>query len=552
VAKTRSKFPILAVSAIALAAGGIGAYFAFKPLTSGEVSPLAAAKLVPDEALMAAYISTDPQVWGKLEQFGTPEAQTLLRKWVQSYNQQLTANKLSYENDLKSWVGDVMIAVLPSDSLQPVQNRVSNSPNPPNILAVVSVKDKPRALDFANKLKADNTQQLKEVGYKDQKILEAMSDGKPTYSAILNDHVVVSDQRQVVEQAIDTFKGEASFANKAGARDILVQGVKVQNPLLQVYLPDYAGLVKQSLAGNPQASQLSPETLKQLGQLKSVVAGIGVDQVGLRMQAIATLDPQTIQWQAQPAAGEIISRFPADTMLMITGQGLSRSWSAFVQQAQSNPDLKRGLDMARGGFQMLNLDLDQDIFGWMDGEFGFAVIPVDQGLLASFGAGGAMVWDTRDRKAAEAAFTKLDNLAKSRFVNVTQGTIGGKTLTTWQTPAGTLLAHGWLDQDTVLVALSEPVAEAIATPPASQLDRSETFKVMTDTLPKPNSGYFYLDMNRIMAVLERSPQAQSQPISPEAKAILNSIQGIGATATSPNKTTGQMEMVLALKPKSAN
>jgi len=41
---------------------------------------LASAKVVPDEAMIATFISTDPKPWSQLQQFGTPEAQQLVEK----------------------------------------------------------------------------------------------------------------------------------------------------------------------------------------------------------------------------------------------------------------------------------------------------------------------------------------------------------------------------------------------------------------------------------------------------------------------------------------
>lgn len=89
--------------------------------------------------------------------------------------------------------------------------------------------------------------------------------------------------------------------------------------------------------------------------------------------------------------------------------------------------------------------------------------------------------------------------------------------------------------------------DAIATSPNSSLNNSESFKAVTGSLQQPNAGYFYLDMDRTMSFV--SSATQSQAITPEASACLNSIRGIGMTASSPNKSISQMELLLALKPR---
>ncbi|MHC5828129.1 MAG: DUF3352 domain-containing protein, partial [Nostoc sp.] len=146
------------------------------------------------------------------------------------------------------------IAVLPANPVKQVQLNVpSATPNvptnlqqKPNILIVVGIKDKLSALNFANKLKSEKGVKFQESDYEGQKIIETTQNGKPTYSVVLNNtHLVLAPEKQAVEKAIDTFKGQSSFASKEGASSILNQGVDVKNSLAQIYVPDYAGMVQQ-------------------------------------------------------------------------------------------------------------------------------------------------------------------------------------------------------------------------------------------------------------------------------------------------------------------
>lgn len=549
----KSKFLVSAVGAAVVVAGSVAAYMYFKGAFGDAPSPLASAKLVPDEALMATFISNDPKPWSKLQQFGTPEAQNLVETSLQDFNKQMLAeSNIDYEKDLKPWVDSVMVAVLPSNTTKPAQ-ATPESEQQPNILMVVGIKDKVSALNFANKLKAEKGVISKELDYNGQKITETTDKGTKNYSAVLNDHLVFAPERQAVEQAIDTFKGEPSFANIEGVGNLLSKGVDVQNTLAQIYVPDYASAAQQLIANSPNAPQLPAQTLAQLKQVKSVVAGVGVDDAGLRMKAIAKLDPQAIKVEYQPSPGNVVAIFPADTFALFTGQGISRNWSALVEQSKNNPEFQQGLDGARQQLRAVNIDLDKDIFGWMDGEFAVAAIPSGQRFLAAVGFGGVLVFDTSDRSRAEATLSKLDAIANRSFMTVAQRNVGGKAVTEWQIPLqGALLGHGWLDEDTVFVAVGGPLTDAIATRSSQPLDNSETFKAVTGSLQKPNGGYFYLDMDKTMSLVARNLlQSQNTSIPPEATAILNSIRGIGVTATSPDKSTSQVEMLLALKPKTA-
>lgn len=550
--QNKAKFLIPAVGA-ALVVGGIATatYLFLKGGPSGTISDaLDSAKLVPDEAIMTAYISTDPELWSNLENFGTPEAQKLITQGLEDFKKDLTKDRdLSYEKDLKPWLGGVMFAVLPPNPVQPTQSAPQDR-SEPNLLMVVGVKDKLAALDFSKKLKSQKDVQTKEIDYKGETITETIENkGEPSYSAVLNDRVVFAPNKENVQQAIDTYKGEASFVSKPGADKLFNHNVGLQNTLVKVYVPDYGNTVKQLLTTN-SSSQIPPQTLEQLKQVKSMVGAIGVDDVGIRMKATAKLDPQLVEYQYPNSPSNLVNLFPVDTIISANGKGLKDVWSAFVKQSETNPELKQALQQTRTQLQTVNIDLDKDIFGWMDGEFALALIPANQGVLANTGFGAALVFDTSDRQTTEAAFNKINNIAQNQLpISIQKGKIGDKDVTKWEFPGqGALVTQGWLDNDTVFMAVGDSVAQTVVTPKSPSLKDSDPFKTITTSLQQPNSGYFYLNMDQSINIFDRF--AALQPIPKEARTVLDSIRGVGMTANNPNKETSQFEFVLALKRKS--
>ncbi len=550
--QNKAKFLIPAVGA-ALVLGGIATatYLFLKGGPSGTISDaLGSAKLVPDEAIMTAYISTDPKLWSNLENFGTPEAQKLITQGLEDFKKDLTKDSdLSYEKDLKPWLGGVMFAVLPPNPVQPTQSAPQER-SEPNLLMVVGVKDKLAALDFSKKLKSQKDVETKEIDYKGETITETIENkGAPSYSAILNDRVVFAPNKENVQQAIDTYKGEASFASKPGADKLFNHNVDLQNTLVKVYVPDYGNTVKQLLTTN-SSSQIPPQTLEQLKQVKSMIGAIGVDDVGIRMKATANLDPQLTEYQYPNSPSNLVSLFPVDTIVSANGKGLKGVWSAFVKQSETNPELNQALQQTRTQLQAINIDLDKDIFGWMDGEFALALIPANQGVLANTGFGAALVFDTSDRQTTEATFDKINNIAQNQLpISIQKGKVGDKDVTKWEFPGqGALVTQGWLDNDTVFMAVGDSVAQTVATPTNPSLKDSDPFKTIAGSLQQPNSGYFYLNMDLSMDIFDRF--AALQPIPKEARTVLNSIRGVGMTANNPNKEISQFEFVLALKRKS--
>ncbi len=540
--KSKSNFLIPVIGVIFILVGGIATYLYLQKGGSGDnSSPLSSAKVIPANAVMAAYLTTESQPWAKLQQFGTDQTQQTVSQELKNLDQSLLKDRnISYENDIKPWVGGVMIAVLPTNPIKPAQFQ----PSPPiapaqNFLLVVGIKDQLSALNFANKLKSAKDVKIEESDYKGQKIITNTDKGKTTYTTVLNNtKLLLALQKPTIEKAIDTFKGEPSFASQEGVSSILNQKLDIKNTIIQVYIPN----VKQCITTIPQFNQLVPEALIQKKHLKSLVTGIGVNEQGLQLKVIGNLDPQPNQTPPQNTDGKLIEQFPGDTLAVISGNG-----QEFWQEFSTKP----GINQFRNALITNGLDLDKDIIKWTNGSFALGAVAANQGILANFGFKGALalVFSTSDRQTAESTLSKLDNIGKKQSFTIAQRNIGGKDITEWQIPQqGVLLAHGWLDQNTVFLTFGGPVAEALAERKNPSLDKSETFKATTDSLAKPKGGYFfYLDVEKTVNQLP----LQKQSLPPANMAILSSIRGFGATVTNPDKSTTEVEMLLALKPKSS-
>lgn len=531
------KFLLPAVGATVLAAGGAAAYLYLKgPAVDGN-TPLTMASVVPDEAYMTAFISSNQQSWAKLQQFGTPEAQKVVGQGLQNFqNDVLAQNNIDFEKDIKPWIGHGLVALLPNPQTKS---------NQPSMLAVITIRDKISAMQFAGKLATQSGGKTQEREYKGNKVITS-ANGKVN-AALVKDYLVIATDQTTLESAINTTQGEPSLASQPAAKAVLAQNIELKNNLATVYLLDYAKSLEGMLAVNPEAKELPSLNTAQLKNVQSMIAGLGVEDEGVRLKAMVAMGPNAPKYNYKPIAGKVISQFPADTMMLINGGNVNQIWSQALQQSQADPAAKKTVEEMRQAVKTANFDLDKDIFSWMDGEFGLALIPSDRGILAQVGFGGLMVIDTSDRQTAEATLAKLDQLAKSNAVMVEQRDVQGKKITEWNSPFGAVLGHGWLDNDSLFVALGGPMIDIATTQPSSALDNSQTFKTATSNLPKQNLGYFYLDMDKTMTLVNRFALMTGAVIPPEPTALLNSVKSIGITSTQVNDTTAKMDMLMALK-----
>jgi hypothetical protein len=524
-------------------AGGAAAYFYLKGGPGDLGNPMASAKLVPEDAYAVAFISTDQQNWSRLEQFGTPEARQIASTSLQTARQKLLEqfipnSQLDYDKDVKPWIGSVMISALPTTKKAQ-----------PNLLMVVGIRDKANALGLASKLSGQSKVKALESDYKGVKITSFAGEKTSAYLAVVKDFLVMSLDKQTVEQSIDTAQGKPSLAAKPDADSIMTRGAEVQNPIARFYVLDYAKAVQEMSATSPGAKPLPTTTLEQLKQVKSVVGGLGIDNTGLRLKAVAKLDPNAKTLEFKPSPNKVIGQFPGDTFALVSGQDIGRVWAQASEQSKSNPDTQKAMDQVRQGGKSIGLDVDKEVFSWMNGEFGLGMVPATQGLFAQLGFSAAMVIGSSDRKTTEATLGKLDNIGKSNSIPIQQRDVQGKKVTEWSIPGqGAFLSHGWLDQNTMFLTFGGP-ADSIANKPNPALDGSPMFKDITGSLPRQTMGYFYVDMEKTTALMNQMSAATQQPgLPPDVQTLLAAIKGIGATSLQPSKGTGEFEMLLALKP----
>ncbi|MCY7331671.1 MAG: DUF3352 domain-containing protein [Pseudanabaena sp. CAN_BIN31] len=566
--------PIIGGLAVVVA-GGVGAYFFFnKPI----ILPTSSAKtltIVPKQSLMAVSLSTDDEALSKLEQFLSPETKKLYDKAIAQVRKDLSSGDFDYEKDVKPWIGkNVSIAILPSiktASLVPsksqatLQNRyvpmsdagsiqfiqekaIPKAQTAPNILVVVEVKDKVGAEKFlSEKVKTKAGGKEKQSEYKGVKITQYGEGANASTTAMVGDYLIVTPQEQSIQKAIDTFKGDASLASLPSIDDL-----KIQNPVAQIYIPNFGESIVELLALNPEAQPIPPESLEQLKNVKSMNMGFGIDDAGIRFKALGKLEPAAIAG-LKNSPNKVMGQLPSQAFSVITGFNLKNSWEQFVKSAEKSPEIKKSIDQIRSQLKSspLALDLDKDILGWMDGEFAIAsVSSKPEGILAQTqGLAPLLMFQTTNRAAGESLLAKFDDFIAKNGGTVSKKDVGGVAVTEWSATGapGAIFSHGWSQKDTLFITAS-PIVSLFVPKPATAIDADANFKTVVSTLPTNSVGYFYIDMDKTWAIFQNLiPAAEKAKIRPEDKALIESIRGLAVTATYPNQETAEVEAILSLK-----
>ncbi len=561
-------------------AGGVGAYFFLNNklniLPTGNAS--GTLSIVPKQSLMAMSLSTDGAALAQIEQFLSPETKKLYDDAIIQVRKNMSSGDFDYEKDVKPWIGkSVTVAFLPSvktaslvplksaaaiqnryvpmsstGSIQFVQDKTAvpeaTATSMPNILVVVEVKDKAGAEKFlADKVKAKSNGKEKQSDYKGVKITQYGEGSSATATAMVGDYLIFAPTEQNTQKAIDTFKGEASIASSFSANDL-----KLKNPVAQVYIPNFGESIVELSALNPNAQPIPPESLQQLKKVKSMNMGVGIDDAGIRFKVLGKVDAATIA-ALKNSPNKIISQIPSQAFSVITGFNIKDSWEQFVKSADTTPEVKKSLDDVRTQLKSspLALDLDKDIFGWMDGEFALAsVLAKPEGILAQTqGIGPVLMLQTTNRAAGESLLSKLDDFVIKNGGKVGKKDVGGVAVVEWSFPGapGAIVSHGWNQKDTLFMTAS-PIASLFVPKPASALESDPTFKSVVSSLPANNVGYFYIDADKTWSIVQTfMPPAEKEKTPPEIKALITTIRGLAATAVYPNAETAEVEAILSLK-----
>ncbi|MUL37432.1 DUF3352 domain-containing protein [Gloeocapsopsis dulcis] len=501
------------------------------------------ANIVPQEALLTISVSTDENQWQQLRQFGTVQTQAELEKnFLQWRDRFLTAYGYNYQQDIQPWIGqEATIAFLPPETL----NNTTTNPTLTNqnqaLLMVLPIADQVAAQQVWETSKPQ-TQKWISRDYKGTQIQETQGTTGTNYSAAVLDQrfVVVSDNPQVTEKAIDTYHNGLSLAKIPGYTTAISK-IAQPNRFAQVYLNvPIAARVAQT---NPAQSAI-PQGLARLKENQGLASSITIEPEGLSFRSISWLNPNSQRvHRVENSAGQMQQRLPSETFMMLSGGNLQQLWQDYVISSQSNPLTPFPPENLRAGFKSLTgLDLDRDLLSWMNSEFSLAIVPASTQAQQDFMLSLVLMIETSDRTAANKSFQQLEQVLQSRYQFKTQETqLANNTVTNWIAPFGTLTAtRGWLDNNVAFITLGAPIVERLLPQPTKNLASTTQFQ---NTVPRlnPNNSQFFLDVNPTVKAL---PLPQ---LLPGQNILLEVTRSIGGTAAVSDERSIRYDIFVSLE-----
>ncbi len=551
--KNKKPSLVLTLSAAGLLIGaGSAAYWLLAQREPSWSNLLVGANIIPGDALFAVSLTTDPQQWQKLRDFGTKETQAELDKnLVQLRDRFLTNNGYNFQKDIAPWVGnEVAIAILaPATASKPVPKPVTTNEDAASdqqsMVMVLPVKNPEIAKTILAQLKTFKQGKWIDRTYQGIAIKQNQGQAGENFSAALLDgrFLVITDNPKATERAIDAYKNKTSLATTGGFAENFPKIANSQ-PFAQFYVNvPIAAKIAASSPNRPLPAQV----LAQLQNNQGLAATMILEPEGIRLKGVSWLNPNSQRvLTVENKAGKMQSLVPAETLMMLSGGNLQRLWGDYVLTSQRNPLSPIAPEQIRSGIKSLtDLDLDQDLLSWMKGEFSLSLIPTTpkEGSPDDFLAGLVFMVQGSNRKSAEASLKQLDEVMKSQYqFQVQSGKVAGVPVVNWVSPYGTLTAtHGWLDEDIAFLVVGAPITDKIVPKPNNTLANTLPFQQTVPTEPNPTNGQFFLDVER---TVKNFPLPT---LIPNQKSLLAATRSIGMTSAVSDSRSNRYDIFIALK-----
>ena len=531
-------------AAIAL---GVGGRYLSRQVLGKELTPLDAARVIPDEALFTTFVETDSEKWSEVKGMVNQQSQNILETQIEKFETELSTEltDFDYQKDIQPWLDGAMFAFVGED--------IVDSNADADVLVILGVKNKLKANNFAKKLQAKSQAKLQESKYKRIKITESTTkNNELAISALIGNRLLLAEERDTIKRAIDAYKEDSSLASDSQTKKVFEQKLDKGTSLAQIYFPNYPQLISQGMNIDPDVPNLYSELMSVYTSIESTTMTLGVESQGLHVQSVTKLNSDEFSKYITPNKSKLLKRFPDRTVAVVSGSGISQFWSQLLVFLKQNRDTGRYLNLAKLGVrQATNLDLESDIFNWMDGEFAFGIVTTSKSLHPQFDLNysAGLILETSQPELAQKTLIALENSLQRNFaIAPTQNKIDKKAVTQWQAPGVEVaLNYGWLDKNNLLFAWDDFTFESISQSSKQSLAKSESFEAITKKIPDRNLGYFYLDVAQVMNTVNQLPIPQSNPETEEMLAFLNSLDAIASYATMPDKRTAQQDVFVMFK-----
>lgn len=523
--KLRSLFSFLIAGVLALLALSSGGFYwltthtPLNLLNGGPTTNPAAAVFVSKQAPLLVSMLVNPDRIESLRQvFATPAARSRSHAEFEQIKKSLLANTgLDYSRDIQPWIGDEITLAITTPDI----DRDRKNGQQTGFLLALSSQNADRSQQFIDSYWQKQSIATKSVQfeqYKGVKLtykqLSKIHQKSQPISALNRLNLPSSNLPSSFATALisDSSNSENNhnfvlFANSPKVLRDAIDNVQVANLNLQ-NTPEYQKALQQLNQGRIALAFVNipqPETDKkpQLS-LNSLAVAVGVNRRGLVAQTalVTSRENTVIPTLSEPV--QALQYIPSASPFAVASTDLSNFWTDFSSAMSTNPEVSKLADRTLADIQTAwGINLPQDIFNWVKGEYALAVLP---------GSSNSSDWIFAAETSADSqkAIARLDEIARSKEYSIGSFTLRNQKITAWtqlttspnydnenkrksaiQTEAKGVRAT--VGKYEIFTTSVEAMDEALKAAETGSLMANQDFQTSIEPLPTSNDGYFYLD-----------------------------------------------------------
>lgn len=532
--KLRSFFSFLIAGVLALLALSAGGFYwlttqtPLNLLNGGPTTTPAAAVFVSKQAPLLASMLVNPDRIEALRQvFATPAERSRSHAEFEQIKKSLLANTdLDYSRDIQPWIGDEITFAIATPDI----DRDRNNGQQTGFLLALSSQNSDRSQQFLDSYWQKQSIATKAVQFEQYKGVKLTYKKLPTLSQksqtvsplnrlnLPNSSLQSSFATALIGDSSD-FKNNHNFVLFANDPKVLrdaIDNLEVGNLNLN-NSPEYQKALQQLTQGRIALGFVNipqPEIEKNPQvSLNSLGVAVGVNRRGLVAQTALVTSPENTTIPALSEPVQALQYIPSASPFAVASTDLSNFWTELSSAVATNPEVSKLADRTLADIQTAwGINLPQDIFNWVKGEYALAVLP---------GASNSdWIFAAETSADSQKAIARLDEIARSKEYSIGSFTLRNQKITAW-TQLTTNSNYGNQDKRKnaieteakgvratvgkyeIFTTSVEAMDEALKAAETGSLVANQDFQTSIEPLPKSNDGYFYLDWPSSRGIWEK-------------------------------------------------
>ena len=496
----------------------------------------AAAEAMPENASVYVGINLLNATPDELDRIIKPFADALVidqRSWDDIIEEldKFTGEELdlTITADIKPWIGQYA-------GIGIFDIRFGDSENPVSLVVAIESRNNDAADDFIEKLR-DRIERgepnLDETTYQGVTLYFL----PPEYGTGIafcrsGSLVLFSLNENDLHTAIDAQKGK-SLADNSRYRDMLEklpdkrvatvfvtsQEVEdlinnLQSQTGEVFDNITEGLGETSSAPNPLLTQIN------FDMWDASALSLSITGAGLQLDSITSYNMENISaaqrelFESMGKSSKTIEMFPEDTLAFITSQRLDLSFDVAIEtmrdlSQEASDSIDEALQSVR---EEIGIDLEDDLFNHLDGEFTLGIFPASQGILAkeaNMDLGFALLAESSDTGALANTMDIFASKLQEEGAGVNRFKSGDVELYEFlEESSRDIVFAGGIGKDYIAIASSSQTVEDLFAG-NTPLSKSSRYRDAISPLPDGVMPMLFVDVEGILGIIRESLSGSS-------------------------------------------